>query len=134
MRKRVAAGNVRLKRIYQPATHDDGTRILVDRLWPRGVRKEDASVDVWDKDIAPSPALRNWFGHDPARWLEFRERYADEIRAHQIRVSELRALARNGRITLLFAAHDQSHNHAIVLRDSLLGRRAMSSGRQDRGP
>lgn len=133
MGNRIAAENVRIKRIYSPPSADDGTRILVDRLWPRGVQKERAAVDQWDKDIAPSSALRNWFGHDPARWRGFYERYADEIQAHPNRVSELRALAKTGRITLLFAAHDQQHNHAIVLRDRLLGRHATGNGSHKRG-
>ena len=76
MSKRITAGNVKLKRAYEPSTADDGTRILIDRLWPRGVKKADAAIDEWIKDIAPSTALRKWFGHDPARWPEFRSRYA----------------------------------------------------------
>jgi uncharacterized protein YeaO (DUF488 family) len=122
MNKRIAASNVKLKRAYDPPAASDGARILVDRLWPRGVRKADAAIDQWDKNIAPSTMLRNWFGHDPARWQEFRRRYADEIHRHQEDLDELRARAQSGRITLVFAAHDQVHNHAIVLRDVLLGR------------
>src|SRR5207248_8476986 len=93
-----------------------------DRLWPRGVRKADAAIDLWAKDIAPSAALRRWFGHDPARWHEFRRRYSEEIDQHRERLGELRALAQRGRITLVFAAHDEGHNDAVVLREILLGR------------
>jgi uncharacterized protein YeaO (DUF488 family) len=131
MSKRVAAANVKLKRAYDPAAASDGTRILVDRLWPRGVSKANAAIDQWDKSIAPSAMLRNWFGHDPARWQEFRRRYAKEINGHREQLAELRARAKSGRITLVFAAHDQSHNHAIVLRDMLLGRSAVRNRHSD---
>ena len=82
MSTRIVAGNIRLKRAYEPASPEDGARILVDRLWPRGVAKADAALDGWMKDIAPSAGLRQWFAHDPARWDEFRRRYAEELRAH----------------------------------------------------
>ena len=82
MSKRIAAENIKLKRAYDSAGSGDGTRILIDRLWPRGVRKADAAIDLWAKDIAPSTALRKWFGHDPARWHEFRRRYSEEIHRH----------------------------------------------------
>ncbi|WP_083218933.1 DUF488 domain-containing protein [Bradyrhizobium icense] len=122
MSKRVTAQNIKLKRAYDPAGSSDGIRILVDRLWPRGVRKADAAIGLWAKDLAPSAALRKWFGHDPARWHEFRRRYSEEIRQHQDRLDELRTLAEGGRITLVFAAHDEAHNDAVVLREILLGR------------
>ena len=122
MAKRITADHVRLKRAYEPASAADGTRILIDRLWPRGVKKADAAIDQWLKDIAPSTALRKWFGHDPARWAEFRKRYAVEIRAHREQLDQLRALARQGSITLVFSAHDELHNDAVALRDFLLGR------------
>ena len=125
MSKRIAATNVKLKRAYDPPAASDGTRILIDRLWPRGVSKANAAIDQWDKSIAPSTMLRNWFRHDPARWQEFRRRYADEIHRHREQLDELRARAQSGRITLVFAAHDKIHNHAIVLRDILLGRTAV---------
>ncbi|MEP7345304.1 MAG: DUF488 family protein, partial [Gemmatimonadaceae bacterium] len=96
MGKRITANNVRLKRAYEQATRDDGVRILIDRLWPRGVSKADAAVDQWAKDLAPSTALRQWFGHDPARWHEFRHRYAEEVRQHLDQFEQLRALARKG--------------------------------------
>lgn len=121
MSSRIAAANVKLKRVYDPPAASDGTRILVD-LWPRGVKKANAAIDQWDKSIAPSTRLRNWFGHDPARWQEFRQRYASEIDGRREELAALRARAESGRITLIFAAHDKMHNHAIVLRDVLLGR------------
>jgi len=124
MGRRIAAANVRLKRAYENPSAEDGMRILIDRLWPRGVAKANAAIDLWAKDIAPSTALRRWFGHDPARWEEFRRRYSEEIHRHGNRLNELRALAENGRITLVFAAHDETHNDAVVLRDILLGRTA----------
>jgi uncharacterized protein YeaO (DUF488 family) len=124
MSKRIAADDVKLKRAYEPPAADDGTRILVDRLWPRGVKKADAAIDEWIKDIAPSTALRKWFGHDPARWQEFRSRYAAEVHERPEQLNRLRALARRGPITLVFSAHDEVHNDAVALRDFLLGRQA----------
>jgi uncharacterized protein YeaO (DUF488 family) len=122
MSKTIVADNIKLKRAYDSAGSSDGTRILIDRLWPRGVRKADAAIDLWAKDMAPSTSLRKWFGHDPARWHQFRRRYADEIHRNRGRLSELRSLAQKGRITLVFAAHDEAHNDAVVLREILLGR------------
>jgi uncharacterized protein YeaO (DUF488 family) len=122
MTKRIMADHVKLKRAYDPAAVYDGTRILIDRLWPRGVKKADAAIDQWVKDIAPSTGLRKWFGHDPARWQEFRRRYTREVHQHPNELNKLRTLARRGRITLVFSAHDEIHNDAIALRDFLLGR------------
>jgi uncharacterized protein YeaO (DUF488 family) len=122
MRERIPARRVRLKRAYLPVAATDGTRILIDRLWPRGVRKSVAAIDLWLKDIAPSTALRKWFDHDPARWPEFRRRYALELRGHHDELAGLRALARRKTVTLVFAARDELHNDAVVLRDVLLGR------------
>jgi uncharacterized protein YeaO (DUF488 family) len=122
MGSRIVAENIRLKRAYDAAHAGDGTRILVDRLWPRGVRKVDAAIDLWARDIAPSTGLRKWFGHNPTRWHEFRRRYSEEMRQHRDRLGELRALAQGGRITLVFAAHDAAHNDAVVLREIVLGR------------
>jgi uncharacterized protein YeaO (DUF488 family) len=122
MAKGLSARDIRLKRAYQPAAADDGTRILVDRLWPRGLKKSDAAIDRWLKDIAPSTALRQWFAHDPARWPEFRRRYAAEIRRHPDQLAELRAIARKGPVTLIFSARDELRNDAVVLRNVLLGR------------
>lgn len=112
---------IKLKRAYERPTRDDGLRVLVDRLWPRGVRKADAAIDQWMKDVAPSASLRQWFGHDPARWVEFRQRYRKELKEHDKEIDELRGLARHGPITLVYAARDQAHNEAVVLRDFLLG-------------
>jgi|SRR5581483_5655347 uncharacterized protein YeaO (DUF488 family) len=112
---------IKLKRAYERPTRDDGLRVLVDRLWPRGVRKADAAIDQWMKDVAPSASLRQWFGHDPARWVEFRQRYRKELKEHDKEIDELRGLARHGPITLVYAARDQTHNEAVVLRDFLLG-------------
>jgi uncharacterized protein YeaO (DUF488 family) len=123
MSKKIAADHIKLKRAYESPAPDDGTRILIDRLWPRGVKKADAAIDEWMKDIAPSTGLRKWFGHDPARWQKFRRRYQSEIRQHPDEFDRLRTLAQHGRITLVFAAHDEAHNDAVVLKDLLLGRR-----------
>src|SRR5262245_59702243 len=117
MGSRIVAENIRLKRAYDAAHAGDGTRILVDRLWRRGVRKVDAAIDLWARDIAPSTGLRKWFGHNPTRWPELRRRYSEEMRQHRDRLGELRALAQGGRITLVFAAHDTAHNDAVVLRE-----------------
>ena len=122
MSKRITAANVQLKRAYEPPARGDGTRILIDRLWPRGMTKKSAAIDEWFKDVAPSTALRQWFGHDPARWQEFRRCYAGEVRQNPGYLGKLRARARLGPITLVFSAHDEAHNDAVVLRDLLLGR------------
>jgi uncharacterized protein YeaO (DUF488 family) len=122
MNKKVAARNVKVKRAYESPAASDGTRILVDRLWPRGIKKETAGIDQWCKDISPSTALRKWFGHDPARWPEFRRRYAAEVREQPEQLAKLRAQARRGQITLVFSAHDEEHNDAVALREILLGR------------
>jgi uncharacterized protein YeaO (DUF488 family) len=122
MSTRIAAANIRLKRAYERPAPADGTRILVDRLWPRGVSKAEAAIDRWVKEIAPSTALRKWFGHDPARWPEFRRRYAAELREHVDELASLRNQACRGPITLIYSAHDEAHNDAVVLRGILLGR------------
>ena len=122
MSTKITAGDVKLKRAYERPDAGDGTRILVDRLWPRGVKKADAAIDQWAKDIAPSTALRKWFGHDPARWREFRSRYAAEVNEHPEQLNRLRALARQGPITLVYSARDEIHNDAVALRSFLLGR------------
>ena len=118
----IKAANVKLKRAYVAQDADDGTRVLVDRLWPRGVRKADAALDLWLKEIAPSTELRKWFDHDTARWDEFRERYSGELRTHPELLVQLRTLARKGTLTLVYAAHDERHNDAVVLRAAILGR------------
>jgi len=110
---------VRLKRAYDPPSPRDGTRVLVDRLWPRGVRKAKARIDLWLKNVAPSTALRQWFGHDPARWGEFRRRYRAELKRQPEALTELRTLAQQGRITLVFGARDERRNQAVVLKELL---------------
>ena len=122
MSTKIAAANVLLKRAYEPRTPDDGTRVLIDRLWPRGLSKADAAVDLWLKEIAPSTELRKWFGHDPALWGEFQQRYTAEVRSHPEALEQLRDLARKGRLTLVYSAHDELHNDAVVLRGLVLGR------------
>ena len=121
MTRKISAANVKLKRAYEPPATDDGTRILVDRLWPRGVTKKRAAIDHWMKDIAPSTELRKWFSHDPARWEEFRRRYAKEVHQNAALLDQLRSLARHGRITLVYSAHDEKHNDAVELRELILG-------------
>ncbi len=122
MGNRIAAASIRLKRAYETPAASDGRRILIDRLWPRGLSKAKVAIDGWMKDIAPSTGLRRWFGHDPARWQEFRRRYAEEVRAHPEEVRELRRFAAEGPLTLVYSAHDEAHNDAVVLRGILLGR------------
>lgn len=107
----------RLKRAYLPPSRQDGVRVLVDRLWPRGVRKEDAAIDRWAKEAAPSTELRRWFGHDPSRWEEFRRRYGTELSHNATPVNELRAIAQKGRLALVYAARDEVHNEAVMPRD-----------------
>jgi uncharacterized protein YeaO (DUF488 family) len=111
-----------LKRAYEPPAEDDGMRILVDRLWPRGLRKDEAAIGRWMKNLAPSTVLRKWFAHDPARWQEFQRRYEAELRHQPDQLAELRELARQGTITLIYAARDEAHNDAVVLREVLLKR------------
>jgi uncharacterized protein YeaO (DUF488 family) len=108
---------VKIKRIYDPASPDDGKRILVDLLWPRGLKKEDAAIDEWLKDVAPSPGLRKWFGHDPEKWRDFRRRYKDELKEKTGIVERLRQEVKAQTVTLLFAARDVEHNNAEVLRE-----------------
>jgi uncharacterized protein YeaO (DUF488 family) len=111
--------NIRIKRVYeQPAAHD-GERVLVDRLWPRGLSKEKARLDLWLKEIAPSTELRKWFGHDPGRWDEFRNRYRAELRRNGDLVDVLINKAAAGPVTLLYAARDEEHNEALVLKQFL---------------
>ncbi|MGB3273513.1 MAG: DUF488 domain-containing protein [Xanthobacteraceae bacterium] len=111
---------IRIKRAYEAPAAGDGVRVLVDRLWPRGVKREAASIDHWLKELAPSADLRKWFGHDPERWAEFQTRYRAELKANPEAVAELRALAKSAKtLTLVFAAKDEAHNNAVVLRDLL---------------
>ena len=111
--------DLQIKRIYDDPSTDDGTRILIDRLWPRGVSREKARVDKWDKDLAPSDQLRKWFGPKSDRFDEFARRYRAELQSQSRRLSELRALARESRVTLLYAAKDSDHNNAVVLTEAL---------------
>jgi len=113
------APDICLKRAYDPPSEEDGVRILVDRLWPRGLRKADAAIDQWAKEIAPSSELRRWFGHEPSRWSEFRRRYRRELADKTELIDEIRATARARRVTLVYAARDTQHNEAVVLRDLL---------------
>ena len=112
---------VKTKRVYDPVSRDDGRRILIDRLWPRGIKKEDAQIDEWMKDIAPSDYLRKWFAHDPAKWLEFKKRYIDELKKKSELMERLRAEAKKGTVTLLFAAKDVEHDNAVVLKELIEG-------------
>ena len=110
---------IRTKRVYDPVSPDDGKRILVDRLWPRGMKKEAARIDEWLKDIAPSDGLRKWFAHDPGKWDEFRDRYQRELKRNVQPLAHLRKEAHQGKVTLLFAAKDTEHNNAVVLKHIL---------------
>jgi uncharacterized protein YeaO (DUF488 family) len=112
--------NLRLKRAYEPAEDSDGTRILVDRLWPRGVSKDRADLANWMKEIAPSTELRKWFAHDPAKWDAFQRRYRAELAGHAADLDHIRALAAKGVVTLIYSAHDETHNDAVVLHQVLL--------------
>ena len=119
----MAAGmsnRISIKRAYDGPEPDDGRRILVDRLWPRGLSKDRAHIDHWARDVAPSDALRHWFGHDPQKWDEFQRRYREELNANDEAVAALRGEIGHGPATLLFAAHDSEHNNAVALRDFLL--------------
>ena len=120
-----AAPDIRVKRVYNPPDREDGARVLVDRLWPRGARKDKVKLTLWLKDIAPSDDLRRWFGHDPARFEEFSRRYRAELGANKDTVGRLEELVEAGPVTLLYAAHDEAHNNARVLADYLKGRAAV---------
>lgn len=111
--------DIRIKRAYEPASRSDGRRVLVDRLWPRGVSKEEAAIDAWEKEVAPSTELRKWFGHDPANFSRFRESYREELRHHKRDLKELRRWARESRVTLVYGAKDEKINHAVVLAEAL---------------
>lgn len=110
--------NVQLKRAYDPPGEGDGRRVLVDRLWPRGVSKDKAAIDLWLKDVAPTSELRQWFGHRPERWPEFRLRYLDQLKSNPA-VDELRAISKSGPVTLVYGAKDREHNDAVVLAELL---------------
>ena len=110
---------IQLKRVYQAPSKSDGTRILVDRLWPRGLSKEKARVDLWLKEVAPSTELRKWFGHDPERWPEFKARYKAELKHNTAQLALLKRAAVRGPTTLLYGAKDTEHNEAVVLQQLL---------------
>ena len=107
--------SIRIKRAYEQPNREDGTRILVDRLWPRGLTKEKARVDLWLKDVAPSTELRKWFAHDPGKWAEFQSRYLEELKRNKEQLSLLRQEAAKGTVTLVYGAKDQQHNEAVIL-------------------
>jgi uncharacterized protein YeaO (DUF488 family) len=113
---------IAIKRAYERAARSDGTRILVERLWPRGVKKTELRLDGWAKEIAPSAALRTWYGHDVAKWPEFQQRYRAELRANAEALQPLLTAARQGPLTLVYAARDEAHNSALVLRKFLESR------------
>lgn len=120
-----ASADIRLKRAYEAPAKEDGTRVLIDRLWPRGVSKQTARIDHWFRELAPSTALRQWFGHDPDRWPQFQRRYKLELKHDgEQQLAQLRALAVPGPLTLVYAARDTKHNDAVVLRQVLLRSRS----------
>jgi uncharacterized protein YeaO (DUF488 family) len=117
--------DVRLKRAYEPPARSDGYRVLIDRLWPRGVSREELRLNEWARELAPSGELRRWFGHDPARFTEFRRRYTNELGDQEEKLRDLRRRARHGTLTLVYGAHDREHNDAVVLAQILrAGRRS----------
>lgn len=127
---------IKLKRAYDTPARDDGARFLVERLWPRGMRKADLPLDGWLKDVAPSTELRRWFAHDPRKWPDFRRRYRHELREKDSDLKPLLAAARKGPTTLVYSARDTEHNAAVVLRDHLAARlrgRTHASGRSSAG-
>src|SRR5512146_662869 len=125
MRRRL--NMIQLKRVYDAAARNDGARYLVERLWPRGVKKESLPVQAWLKEVAPSAELRKWFSHEPAKWPEFRRRYFEELKANPQAWQPLAAAARRGRVTLVYSSHDTEHNNAVALKEFLqqrLGKKA----------
>ena len=121
---------IKLKRVYESMRNDDGKKFLVERLWPRGVKKTALANAVWLKDVAPSTELRKWFGHDPKKWEEFQRRYRVELKEHQAVLESILDAARRGTVTLLYSSHDTEHNNAVVLRDHL--QRKLGSDRQSK--
>jgi len=112
---------IKLKRVYDPVADDDGTRFLVERLWPRGIKKSDLQMQAWLKDVAPSSSLRQWFSHDPKKWNDFRERYFRELRSNVRALEPLVAAVKQGTVTLLYSSRDSEHNNAVALRDYIEG-------------
>lgn len=115
---------ITLKRAYEPVAREDGTRFLVERLWPRGVKRDALRLDAWLKDVAPSTKLRQWFGHDPAKWPEFQRRYRAELDRNAGALEPILKAARRGRVTLIYSSHDQEHNNAVVLKTYIESRLA----------
>lgn len=111
------SSRVWIRRAYDEPTHNDGRRVLIDRIWPRGVSKADAKIDDWQRDVAPSDELRGWFDHDPNRWDEFQQRYRAELADHQDLIDQFVEWTATGRITLVYGAKDEAHNNAVVLRE-----------------
>jgi uncharacterized protein YeaO (DUF488 family) len=126
--------DVRLKRAYEPAAATDGSRVLIDRIWPRGVSREEAHLDEWARELAPSGELRRWFSHDPDRFAEFRRRYRAELTAQEAKLRELRQRARQGTLTLVYAARDTEHNDAVVLAELLRRGRKHKRDEEDSWP
>ncbi|HXH14304.1 MAG TPA: DUF488 family protein [Alphaproteobacteria bacterium] len=116
--------DIQTKRVYEPATSHDGLRVLVDRVWPRGLTREQVQADLWMKDVAPSTALRRWFGHDRSKWEAFKRQYFSELDTQPQAVARLLEEAAKGRLTLLFSARDAAYNQAVALREYLLSRAA----------
>ena len=110
---------INVKRAYEPSDSGDGTRFLVERLWPRGMKKESLHMEAWLKDVAPSDSLRRWFGHDPAKWIEFRDRYFAELDGEPDAIQPIVEAASRGNVTLLYSAHDTEHNNAVALKEYL---------------
>lgn len=121
---------IKLKRAYEPASRGDGARLLVERLWPRAVRKEALKLDGWLKDVAPSTELRKWFGHDPAKWAQFRARYARELDDHPDAWRPIVSAAKKKTVTLVYSSHDEEHNNAVALRDYLQKKAARARPRR----
>ncbi|RWK11258.1 DUF488 domain-containing protein [Mesorhizobium sp.] len=115
------AFDIAVKRVYEAPAKADGQRVLVDRVWPRGIARKDAALALWLKDIAPSDRLRKWFGHQPERWAEFQKRYRMELERNEEAVAQLRDVLREGKVTLLYGAHDEAHNNAVALAGYLRG-------------
>ena len=128
-RSRAARLDVRLKRAYEPPAPHDGPRVLVDRLWPRGVKKDDLKIDAWLRELGPSTGLRRWFGHDPEKWEAFRARYRVELARKPALLSQLADYARGGKLTLVFGARDPAHNQAVVIKE-LLDEASRNAGRR----
>ena len=123
--------DVRIKRAYEPSAEADGCRVLIDRIWPRGISREEANLDEWARELAPSRELRQWFDHDPSRFAEFRRRYLRELDAQQPKLRELRRIARDRPLTLVYGARDTEHNDAVVLAELLRRGRRRSVSKED---